>query len=184
MKETPLVFIFIFSILFTSLGQNEQEVVNEIHLNSSLGLTYKRTLDEKSLLVLGFPELMVRKADPSGFKGFSTAFGIGLEFRRAINREVTFFHGPNFELSYGGSSIEGFASTYKARIVSFRLPYTIGTLFQINEHLLMSTQLYPNISYGYVRQSGTGGFAVNQTEYNFDFGILNFRGVMALIYRF
>lgn len=166
-----------FSIILFFLGAfqflNAQQ---EAYLNSSLGFTYKSQVQDQMFISLAIPMLSFSSQRTEGAQGnvfderrkFLTGIGTGLEFRKPISEQLSFIHGPNlqFNLEVENGNKSGI----------FRIPYTLGFLFNVENRLLIGSQIYPNFFYRTALSDG------NFKDYGFS--LMNLTGLISIGMRF
>ncbi len=121
---------------------------------------------------------------------YSLGFQNGIEFRKKISEKFSFFHGPNLSFTYRVN----IAKTENPAIPANQrqnisqsyisgLPYTLGLLFQFNNHLLFSAEINPELSvtYNKARYGQNPNFNSENISSNFLFA--NKYGVISKAYR-
>lgn len=195
MKTTQKA-ILIAVIIFGSLTGFAQDTVKtkkirEYHLSVNdfsplnVSIKYKRQLKNNTFFKVGLVNLSgnIAGTSNSGYYNTSASVGflVGFEFRKPITDKFTFYHGINLGCSYHATVYETASKTLITENRSLQVPYTLGLLFRLNDHFLLSAEINPGINF--VHHGNYNGIS---TTYNFSSG-LNFGtnyGHLALAYRF
>jgi hypothetical protein len=124
------------------------------------------------------------------YYNFSIGLQNGIEFRKKLSEKFSFFHGPNLSFSYKSNitKTENPAIPTDERrdiIQSYiaGIPYTLGLLFQFNNHLLFSAEINPELSvkYSKARYGQNPNFDSENISSNFLFA--NKYGFISIAYR-
>ena len=163
---------------------------------------YKKQMQKNRFLKLGFFSLYSNYnnnktvyVNNGGYtyqastKVLSGGINVGLEFRKSLGDNLTFYHGPNISLSYYNINIKpNNGNIYDPKIskqetYSISIPYTFGLLFKINNHLLIAGQINPSVYVSQDNQTNLNqNFILNKNQ-SASIGFDNQLGSIAIVYR-
>ena len=127
----------------------------------NLSIKYKRQIKNKTYFKLGvidisgssntnYPTLSSSYANHNST--FSLGMELGLEFRKQITDKFTFFHGPNVSFTYqtqitktDNPVLTESQRKSTSKIYNSGITYTLGLLFKLNDHFLLSAEINPGI---------------------------------------
>ena len=161
----------------------------------NVSIKYKRQLKSRTFFRIGFVNLKARSTNyyPTNSTSFLTHYydlsaGLecGLEFRKNITDNFTFFHGPNLSFTYSTNidKSDNPALPLSRRrsitqIYDYGIPYTFGLLFHLNGHFLLSAEINPALFVYYKSPSPQYNVAIFSPSISFG----NKYGLLSLVYR-
>lgn len=165
----------------------------------NVSITKKQQLKNNTFFKIGLVNLSTYRESqipyshnyfPTSLTYFTAGIRFGLEFRNSITDKFTFFHGPNVNLRYG-ATIRKVANPAiperERRSVSqnyaIGIPYTLGFLFNLNSHFLLTAELNPEISVFYNINDFGPGSNINHKIFTTKFGFSNQFGILSIGYR-
>lgn len=171
LKKITLTILSLCSIC--ALGQEtpKAEKIKEYSLTLTnispfnISLKYKRQIKTKTFLKLGMVDISVNNS--TNYPSFSSSYPnhtlilsagleLGVEFRKPITDNFTFFHGPNVNFTYqtqisktDNPSLTESQKKTTSQTYTGGASYTLGLLLQLNNHILLSAEINPGISETY-----------------------------------
>ena len=158
----------------------------------TIGIKYKRQLKNKMFFKIGLVDLSgfsssnkpSAPTNPTSVFSISGGLGFGLEFRKIITNDFTFFHGPGLNVSFSTSISKIDDPTLPpddARRVlqqnSTGVNYGAGLLFHLKNHFYLSAELSPSLTYSKTKDNK------NNETYNINFSLRNTNGLISIVYR-
>ncbi len=165
----------------------------------NISIKYKRQLKNRTFLKIGLVNISAsgyshNRNNPTSFNTSSFAFSAGLEcgleFRKTITKKFTFFHGPNISFTYNtsisqidnpalpASQRKTITQTYNGGI-----PYTLGLLFHLNDHILLTAEINPELFYSYRTLDNKQNPQYNYIRSSIDLNFSNKYGLLSIAYR-
>jgi hypothetical protein len=164
MKTIVSCLVFLIIIQVTSIAQLASKKVKEIGINfsgSNCGIRYK-TGNQSNLLrmtLLAIAGNSTWQNNPSGNSKVNSqgvGFNIGMEKRKNIKENISFYYGIDLltsynrdRLKYDGSSSNKFTNWS----VSPGLGFVIGFNYSPNPKIIVSAEVIPSITYTYSRNT-------------------------------
>lgn len=103
----------------------------------------------------------------------------GLEFRRAINDKVLFYHGPNLglDMNVSETTVHTVAGDQKSSTAAWNggVIYALGMMFSLKNQFYFTAELAPGVFYG--GRSGSSNYTIYA-------GFSSTYGTLGLAYRF
>lgn len=187
---------------FTSFAQDSTKSEGKIREYSlalsnlsplNVGIRYKKQLKDKTFFKIGLVNLnaSVNNWDPNLSTNFpyhiynlSVGVEFGLEFRKSLTDNFTFFHGPNLNLSSASrfsKAKDPSAPLTKLKTISqiynVGVPYSLGILLHLKGHFYMSAEINPGLFFTYTKLENGG------EVYFPSIGFANSYGLISLVYR-
>ncbi len=204
-KAVTVITLSIYTMCAQGQDTSASEKIKEFYLTPldispfSVSMKYKQQLREMSFFKIGIVNLSVNTITNYSITSTSLAnhslllsagLECGLEFRKKINDRFTFFHGPNVSFAYQTLVIKSdnpllskSQSKSKLKTYIMGIPYTLGILFQLNNHFLLSSELNPGFLINYNEyKSGQDPFS-SYMNISTDFNLSNSFGFISLAYR-
>ncbi len=204
-KAVTVITLTIYTMCAQGQDTSALEKIKEFYLTPldispiSVSMKYKQQLKEMSFFKIGLVNLSVNSTTSypttstsfvNRSLSFSAGMEFGLEFRKKISDRFTFFHGPNISFGYQTQVIKSdnpllskSQSKSKSKTYIMGIPYTLGILFQLNNHFLLSSELNPGFFINYNEyNSGQDPFS-NYTNISTNFNLTNKLGIISLAYR-
>lgn len=210
MKKVPTIFtltIMAFST-FCALGQDsvKTEKIKEFYFsfanisNLSFSIKYKQQLINNIFFKTGAVNISADGKNNLINNGSNYTYAIyflsaglecGIEFHKTIKEKFTFFHGPNISFTYY-LSISEYDYPPQPYYVSRKsitqiyyggIPYTLGFLFQINNHFLLSTEINPGLFFAYSIYAQNPFPQYNYKDISANFRFANSNGLLSIVYR-
>jgi len=204
-KVTLLTAVLMSALFSTAQDTTKTTKISEYYIGLSnivpldISLKYKRQLKNNTFFKIGLINLSARTSAtlpmsptqyPSSHYAYSAGIEFGLEFRKQTTEKLTFFHGPNVSFRYSKNVLrqddpalpveqgERSSQGYSARI-----PYTLGFLFQLNEHFFLSTEINPGLLVSVSEVDyGPNSFS-NSTSTSASFNFSNNSSFLSIAYR-
>jgi hypothetical protein len=133
------------------------------------------------------PELSTNFASSS--YNFSGGLQFGLEFRKNISGNFTFFHGPGIGSTYSTSVTRSHnpsqpINEQKSASESYNvgINYSLGVLFHLKGHFFLSTEISPGV-YTNWNMYKSPRPEVNSSGRSSSFSFSNTNGLLSLVYR-
>ncbi|WP_421753440.1 hypothetical protein [Croceimicrobium sp.] len=152
MRKLSLILLTCLSI--SAFAQDEPEYKREFGLIASglnnFGAIYKQPTDKGNYWRFHLANLQYQYQDNSTSNFNSSAgailIGIGYEFRKGINEDFQFIHGPqpNLSLNFSNSS----------SAMGVGLAYVLGAQYKLNTNFYIGLEIKPGLNY---RVSDLGG---------------------------
>jgi len=145
MRKLTLILLTCFSI--SALAQEKPVSKREFGLRgaglNNFGLIYKKPTDKGNYWRFHLASLQYQYQDNSNTTFNSSvgavAFGIGYEYRKAINSEFQFIHGPEPRIS---------ASFSNSRSnLGLGLAYILGAQYQLSQSFYIGLELSPSLNF-------------------------------------
>jgi hypothetical protein len=120
---------------------------------------------------------------------FSAGVQCGLEFRKSMTSDFTFFHGPNIGLTYYTTLFKPRNPALPAEAKSLSqtytvaVPYTLGILFHLKNHFFISAEINPALSASWNTYKNLPDATANRKQLSTNFGFGNTYGLLSLVYR-
>jgi len=129
---------------------------------------------------------------PTSRSGHSEGIELGLEWRKTISKNVSFFHGINMSYTYSddANTIKNpqFNSAEQTDHITSQycnIPYTIGLLWSITPNILLAIEVNPSISYSNTKYKyGYDPFGRNRSTDSYNLNLNNRIGLLSVAYRF
>jgi hypothetical protein len=196
-----LIFVYTHTQAQDTTGTMRKELyisfVNFSPLNFSL--KYKKQIAPKRYFKIGLVALSANISSskaPSGASfpitnsSYSGGIELGIEFRKAITKKLSLFHGPSLNCIYQYSlrkdlnpSVPQNQQKKDSDVISGSIPYTIGCLFQVYTNFHVAAEINPSI-YGSYRRSEVNANGGRGTSYDGGLGFDNRYAGISLVYRY
>jgi hypothetical protein len=170
-------------------------VANLAPLNISI--KYKKQLKHNTFFKIGLVNLNANSTqnDPgqsinlgNSSSYFSAGVGGGLEFRKNVTNDLTFFHGPGISTTYNinylrikNPSLPPELQRSVNQGYTMRMDYSLGLLFHLKNHFFMAAELTPGLSCSWDKNTSPGSLVNKRFSTGFGFG--NSYGLLSLVYR-
>jgi len=196
-----LTFLFVVQLGFSQDSSSVR--IKEYYLSMgtfspvSAQLRYKRQIGKKMFFKLGLIDLSwsLNASQPSAnYKSIlssrSAGLELGIEFRKNFGRGFAIFHGPNISVGYqnytsnlADYTFPGNTVISKSETYTGRIPYSVGILFNLNTHLLVSAEISPGIYASFSESYTTENIMDVNNSASIGFGFNNQYGIVSLVYR-
>lgn len=206
MKKTLILFFITTNILYSQDSTHlKPERTKEFYFTLtdfsplSLGLSYKNQIGRNTFFKIGLVNLSFNHQkrvanDPIQDVLSNTLYSggvlFGFEFRKSLGKRFTLFHGPNISYSYShlisrkdNSIILGINERNTAEAHTASIPYSIGFLFEITKHFLISTEVNPSINYTNTLYKYDPNSSMNYNIDGFNFSLSNRFFSVSFVYR-
>jgi hypothetical protein len=204
-SKTMMVLLFT-SCIVSSFAQDTTKTTKKIkecvlsvsNINPlNIALKYKQQLKGRTFFKAEFVNLSGSRSKrtpefSSNFSGISSNFSagvlVGLEFRKTITGDFTFFHGPGIGSGYSVSKYRSYNPSLpnSAQILSENsyvgVNYTLGVLVHLKGHFFMSAEINPGVSSSRERYSNPPPGADDE-KYSTTFGLGSTYCLLSLVYR-
>lgn len=126
----------------------------------------------------------------SNNRNISAGLQFGLEFRKNITSDFTFYHGPNIASTYLRSDITSKNPTLPvpdqrniAQNYSVGVLYTVGVLCHLKNHFFLSAQINPGVFTNWDVYKAPQSGEITQKRISTSFGLGNTYGSLSIVYR-
>lgn len=184
-----IIIISAISILAQAQEENTGEKTKEFFLSFtnlspvSISIAHKRQLKNNTYLKFGLIDMSLQtnsnfsKNSIRSSISYSVGMEAGVEFRKEITENFTFYHGPSVSVTYGNniSRIDTLAlASVQSPSYTGAIPYALGMLVKLNDHFLVSAEINPGITITY-RKFSSSSYNIS-TDFNFSnrFALLSF----------
>ncbi len=201
------IFLSFFLILITCRNIQAQNKTKELYIGfsnfslSNAQIKYKFQIGKRLFFKTGLINLTGYSNStnysgtnnyPTTRAGHSEGIELGLEWRKAINKNVSFFHGINASYTYSDDAKTVKNPVFNSReqtdhtiIHQINIPYTIGLLWELAPHILMAIEINPSISYSNTTYKfGYDPFGKNRSLDLYNLNLNNRVGLLSVAYRF
>jgi hypothetical protein len=191
MKVILLIFVAFVNITF---GQDlTSEKNRELYLTLAdfsplnIHLKYKKQIKEHTYLKFGLVNLSgshSKSSSDNSVSSYSAGIEMGIEFRKTLTNEISFFHGPNIRYTYQMTTNK-FNADQKNSIENhgISIPYSLGILYNLTSHLLLSAEINPSLTFSHA-QVKNDQILPNSTSNGVNFSLDNRYGSLSLVFRF
>lgn len=145
------------------------------------GLQYKRQFANQKYLKFGLTNLNLGYRHNTESISFGGQLEAGVEFRTALSKRFSLYHGPSLRFGYNTYRSTGTVSpvpVYPLNQYSISIPYTIGVQFNVTNKFGIGLETSPGINANF--QKAGNNFDLNNINAGFGGEI----GRFSLIYRF
>lgn len=161
---------------------------NELHFSFSnlnptrFGLQYKRQFANNKYLKFGLTNINLGYRHQAESISFGGQLEAGVEFRTALSKRFSLYHGPSLRFGYNTyrstGTTTGLIPVYPLNHYSISIPYTIGVQFNVTNKFGIGLESSPGINANF--QKIGNNFDLNNVNAGFGGEI----GRFSLIYRF
>lgn len=196
MKKSILLFSLITIIHLTIAAQDINQKVHEIGISldgpGSFGVRYRSgsevTMLRLTLLsISGGNNSYSSRSHPTIMNGFyGLGFNTGLEKRKPVSDNLSFYYGSDILLSYGGNKSDDptWSNGTKSWSASTGLGIVLGFVYKINNDINISAEIVPSLEYSFGKSTNTNnGTTTTQTNTGIDYGLTNSVGNVTLSFR-
>jgi hypothetical protein len=191
-----LPFLFFLSFITPIVAQTEDRATAEKNKEFflsftdfsplSISIAHKRQLKNNAYLRFGLVDMSLQTS--SNFSknsirssiSYSVGMEAGVEFRKLVTENFTFYHGPSVSATYGNniSRIDTLAiASVQSPSYTGAIPYSLGMLVKLNDHFLLAAEINPGITITYRK------FSSSNYNISTDFSFSNRFALLSLAYR-
>lgn len=198
-----ILFTLLTVTIFFTLPALAQDSIRspyrEIYLSTTFtpfrfDVKFKKQLRPKTFLKIGLVNLSanmngndnnVSPGFPIRSVSYSGGLEAGIEFRRGLNKRLTFFNGPSLRVLYQYASTVNTnpqpGQNFRSESAALAIPYTLGILYEASRNILVAFEVNPTIQLN-TQVSRNGSNRI----YGYNAGFqLDSRGVLlSAVYRF
>ena len=165
----------------------------------TIGFDYKVQLGQSTFLKLSTFDLAFSysKSNPSSSTNYPTSIisysgglGAGLEFRKELTPELTFFHGPNLGYSYSNNTITSDNPAYSlnnrktiTQTHNAGISYSLGLMLKVFNRIYFAAQLNPSAALHFTEYENRMYPAQGYKSTTAAFGFSDEIGSVSIIYR-
>lgn len=207
MKKQIVYFLILLSCISKSIiaQDSTKTKIKEYYLTFAsfspfnIQLQFKKQVAKKTFFKLSLVNLSYNESHFSGSNSgqistssitYSGGLQLGLEFRKHLTKKFSLYHGPNLRATYDLSISRNYnpmipqqQQKNTTQTLQGAIPYTLGLLFNITDHILIASEINPSIRYDYSwytdGQNSDKNFGTNRINIGFD----NRFATISLVYR-
>ena len=204
--KTIILIAFTISTISSS-GQDTTKTkkIKEYYITLSgfsplnISIKYKRQLRNRTFCKLGLVDLSfntrsIFPGTPTTFPTSSTRYSagieFGIEFRKSKTEKFTFYHGPNLSFVYNTNinqsdnpALPIDQRTNTTQTYNGGIPYTLGFLFRLNDHFLLSTEINPGLFITFKETDNGSNSLENYSSNSANFKFSNNNAFLSIVYR-